>query len=131
VNYLLVESLYEFHRYYGDDFTVEFPVGSSRLSTLAAIADHLRERLASLYLRAPDGRRPCLGRSELLQRDPAFRDHLMFNEYYHGDTGAGLGASHQTGWSGIIALLLNPRDREDPCGLALAGAAMLARPSQI
>ena len=130
VNYLIVEALYEFHRYYGDDFTVEFPVGSGKSTTLVAIADELRERLASLYLRGADGRRPCMGESALLQDDPGFRDNLMFNEYYHGETGAGLGASHQTGWSGLIALLLNPRDSEDPCGLAVAGAATAAPSSQ-
>jgi hypothetical protein len=130
VNYLLVESLYEFHRYYGDEFTVEFPVGSGRLATLAAIADDLRARLASLFLRATDGRRPHLGPSMLLQTDPSFRDHLMFNEFYDGETGAGLGASHQTGWSGLIALLLNPRDPDEPSCLDVAGPSITARSSQ-
>jgi hypothetical protein len=108
MNYLLIDSLYEFHRYYGDDFKVEFPFGSGQLATLSEIADNLRDRLASLYLKGKDGRRPVLGASDLLQRDASFRDHLLFHEYYHGDTGAGLGASHQTGWSGLIALLLHP-----------------------
>jgi hypothetical protein len=108
MNYLLIDSLYEFHRYYGDDFKVEFPVGSGRLATLSEIADNLRNRLASLFLRGKDGRRPVLGASDLMQRDPGFRDQLLFHEYYHGETGAGLGASHQTGWSGLIALLLHP-----------------------
>ena len=110
MNYLLIDSLYEFHRYYGDDFKVEFPPGSGRSATLAEIADNLRDRLASLYLRGKDGRRPVLGTSDLLQRDPGFRDQLLFHEYYHGETGAGLGASHQTGWSALIALLLHPGD---------------------
>ncbi len=108
INYLLIDLLYEFHRYYGDDFLVEFPKGSGCRATLAAVADGLRERLAALFLRGRDGRRPCLGPSGLLQLDAQFRDHLMFHEYYHGETGAGLGASHQTGWSGLIASLLAP-----------------------
>jgi hypothetical protein len=119
VNFLLIDSLYEFHRYYGDDFKVEFPTGSGRLATLVEIADDLRNRLASLYLRGEDGRRPSLGPSDLLQHDPHFRDHLLFNEYYHGETGAGLGASHQTGWSGLIALLLHPHR----IGLAINGVS--------
>jgi hypothetical protein len=123
MNYLIVDSLYEFHRYYGNDFKVEFPAGSGQLTTLAAIADDLRDRLAALYLRGPDGRRPSFGKSDLLQNDPGFRDQLLFHEYYDGDNGAGLGASHQTGWSGLIALMLNPRDADEPCGLAIAGAS--------
>jgi hypothetical protein len=127
VNFLLIDSLYEFHRYYGDDFKVEFPVGSGRLATLTEIADDLRNRLASLYLRGEDGRRPSLGPSHLLQHDPHFRDHLLFNEYYHGETGAGLGASHQTGWSGLIALLLHPHRS----GLAIDGiSAFSTRPQE-
>ncbi|WP_323989812.1 MGH1-like glycoside hydrolase domain-containing protein [Nguyenibacter sp. L1] len=127
VNYLLIDSLYEFHRYYGDDFKVEFPVGSGHQASLAAVADDLRDRLAALYASAEDGGRPALGGSALLRRDPHFRDHLLFHEYYHGETGAGLGASHQTGWSGLIALLLFPRDPASPCGLAVAGTTISAR----
>jgi hypothetical protein len=130
VNFLIVDSLYEFHRYYGDDFKVEFPVGSGRFATLSAIADELRDRLASLYVRGKDGRRPSLGASALLQDDPGFRDQLLFYEYYHGETGAGLGASHQTGWSGLIALLLHPRDPHDPCGLAVARAPTISTGDQ-
>jgi hypothetical protein len=126
VNFLLIDSLYEFHRYYGDDFKVEFPVGSGRLATLTEIADDLRNRLASLYLRGEDGRRPSLGPSHLLQHDPHFRDHLLFNEYYHGETGAGLGASHQTGWSGLIALLLHPHRS----GLAIDGISAFSTQPQ-
>ncbi len=119
VNLLLVESLYEFHRYYGDDFLVECPVGSGRMLTLCDIADELRRRLGRLFLRGPDGRRPALGDHALMRDDPAFRDNVLFYEYFHGETGCGLGASHQTGWTGLIALLLHPRDAEDPCSLAL------------
>jgi hypothetical protein len=126
VNFLLIDSLYEFQRYYGNEFKVEFPVGSGHLATLAEIADNLRDRLASLYLRGEDGRRPSLGTNHLLQHDPHFRDHLLFHEYYHGDSGAGLGASHQTGWSGLIALLIHPRDPGDPCGLAINGLSTIS-----
>ena len=119
VNHLLVESLYEFHRYYGDDFLVECPVGSGRKLTLCEIADELRHRLSRLFLRGPDGRRPALGDRALMRDDPAFRDHLLFFEYFHGESGCGLGASHQTGWTGLIALLLHPRDATDPCSLSL------------
>jgi hypothetical protein len=121
VNHLLIESLYEFHRYYGDEFLVECPVGSGRKLTLREIADELRQRLGRLFLRGPDGRRPALGESVLLRDDPAFRDHLLFFEYFHGESGRGLGASHQTGWTGLIALLLHPRGLTDPCSLALPG----------
>jgi hypothetical protein len=125
MNYLLIDSLYEFHRYYGDDFKVEFPVGSGRSATLLEIADNLRDRLASLYVRGKDGRRPVLGASELLQRDPGFRDQMLFHEYYHGETGAGLGASHQTGWSALIALLLHP---VDPLSPPAAGTSIISVP---
>jgi Glycosyl hydrolase family 63 C-terminal domain len=108
INYLLVEALRDFHHYYGDDFTVECPVGSGRMLTLSAVADELARRLSRLFLRGPDGRRPALGSNTLIQSDPHFRDHLLFYEYFHGDNGSGLGAAHQTGWTGLIALLLHP-----------------------
>jgi hypothetical protein len=104
VNYLLIESLYEFHRYYGDDFKVECPVRSGRMLSLHEVAAELSRRLCRLFLRGPDGSRPALGASALHQDDPAFRDHLLFHEYFHGDTGGGLGASHQKGWTGLVAL---------------------------
>ncbi len=115
VNYLLVESLYELHHYYGDDFTVECPVGSGNQLTLRQVADELSSRLCSLFLRDGKGERAVFGDSRLSQTDPAFRDHVLFHEYFNGDTGKGLGASHQTGWTGAVALLLHPRSEEDPC----------------
>jgi hypothetical protein len=115
VNYLLVESLYEFHHYYGDDFLVECPVGSGRMMSLRQVADEISQRLCALFLRDRDGRRPVFGDNEIAQTDPAFRDNVLFHEYFHGDTGKGLGASHQTGWTGAIALLLHPRHADDPC----------------
>jgi hypothetical protein len=129
VNYLLVESLYEFHRYYGDEFLVEFPVGSGQRATLNTIADELRGRLARLFLRGADGRRPCLGQRPPPHSVAALGDHLLFNEYFHGETGAGLGASHQTGWTGLIALLVHPRDPNNPCLLDIASQRTAAQPS--
>ncbi len=106
VNILLVDSLREFHRYYGDDFKVECPVGSGQMCSMDEVAVMLADRLKRLFLRGADGRRPFLGDDALGQSDPAFRDHMLFHEYFHGDTGRGLGAAHQTGWTGCIALLL-------------------------
>ena len=114
INYLLVESLYGFHRYYGDDFRVEYPVGSGVEYSLREVADALSERLTHLFLRNADGKRPAFGDSPILQEDPHFRDHLLFHEFFHGDTGQGLGASHQTGWTALVALLLHGRTEEDP-----------------
>ena len=119
VNYLLVESLREFHRYYGEDFKVECPVGSGQLLSLREVADAMSHRLAALFLRGADGRRPAMGDHPLLQTDPAFRDHVLFYEYFHGDTGRGVGASHQTGWTGLVALLLHPRTEANLCGFAM------------
>jgi hypothetical protein len=112
VNYLLIESLQKFHHYYGDDFKVECPTGSGKFLTLCQIADELSRRLCRLFLRDERGRRPTLGDSPLLQQDPHFRDYLPFFEYFHGDSGRGVGASHQTGWTGLVAKLLMPRRAE-------------------
>ncbi len=109
VNYLLIESLQKFHHYYGDDFKVECPTGSGRFLTLLEIADELSRRLCKLFLRDEHGRRPVLGDNALLQNDPHFRDYVPFYEYFHGDNGRGVGASHQTGWTGLVAKLLMPR----------------------
>jgi hypothetical protein len=106
INYLLVESLQRFHHYYGDDFLVECPTGSGQKQTLWQIADDLSRRLTHIFLRGEDGRRPVWGASQRLQTDPLWRDHLQFHEYFHGDTGAGLGANHQTGWTALVAKLL-------------------------
>jgi hypothetical protein len=123
VNYLIIESLYEFHRYYGDEFRVECPVGSGTMLSLREVADELRRRVTCLFLRGRDGRRPVFGDYEKLQTNPDFRDNVLFHEFFHGDTGRGLGASHQTGWTGLVALLLHPRAAGDPCKLALGTVA--------
>jgi hypothetical protein len=106
INFLLIEALEKFHQYYGDDFLVECPTGSGQMRTLRGVADHLSERLVRLFERGANGRRPIFGDVDLFQRDPFWRDHLLFYEYFHGDSGRGLGASHQTGWTAIIATLL-------------------------
>ena len=114
VNFMLVEALYGFYRYYGDDFQVEYPTGSGTDMNLRQIGDELAARLTRLFLRGPDGRRAVFGASEIQQNDPHFRDLLLFHEFFDGDTGEGLGASHQTGWTGLIALLLHAREAHDP-----------------
>jgi hypothetical protein len=114
VNFMLVESLYGFHRYYGDEFRVEYPTGSGVRLSLKEIADELSARLTRLFLRGPDGRRAIFGKTKILQDDPNFRDHLLFHEFFDGDNGQGLGASHQTGWTGLVALLLHGREADDP-----------------
>lgn len=106
VNYLLITALNRFHDYYGPDFRVEAPTGSGRTSSLREIALDLSRRLIALSARGADGRRPVYGDSGLEQDDPHFRDLVLFYEYYDGDTGRGVGASHQTGWSGLVALLI-------------------------
>jgi hypothetical protein len=109
VNYLLIESLQKFHHYYGDDFRVECPTGSGHYLTIEGVADELAHRLTRIFLKDAAGRRAVFGDDERLQRDPRFRDRVLFYEYFHGDTGRGLGASHQTGWTALVAKLLQPR----------------------
>ena len=106
VNYLLVEALQQFHHYYGDDFLVEHPTGSGQYRTLSQIADELSQRLIGLFRRDADGRRPVFGDDAIFQHDPHWRDYLLFYEYFHGDSGRGVGASHQTGWTGLVAKLI-------------------------
>lgn len=108
VNYLLIESLQKFHKYYGDDFKIECPTGSGQYVTIREAANEIARRLTRIFLQNTDGRRPVYNHSDKLQNDPRFRDHVLFHEYFHGDTGHGVGASHQTGWTGLIANLLKP-----------------------
>lgn len=109
VNYLIVESLQRFHYYYGDDFKVECPTGSGQYLTLEEIAAFLSARLSKLFLQNDKGERPALAACGHLQHDEHFKDYVLYYEYFHGDTGRGVGASHQTGWTGLIAKLLQPR----------------------
>jgi hypothetical protein len=106
VNFLLVESLQRFHHYLGDAFTVECPTGSGQFMNLREVAEELSRRLARPFLRGTDGTRPVHGLNEQFQTDPHWRDLVLFYEYFHGDSGRGVGASHQTGWTGLVAKLL-------------------------
>ena len=106
INVLLIESLQKFHHYYGDDFKVECPTGSHQMKTLWEVSIDLSERLVKIFERDEDGKRAVFGHYDKFQTDPHFRDHLFFHEYFHGNTGQGLGASHQMGWTGFIAKLL-------------------------
>jgi hypothetical protein len=107
VNFLLVESLRRFHSYYGADYKIECPTGSGQQHNLDEVADHLSRRLLGLFLRDQDGRRPVFNDCAIFQTDPYFRDLILFHEYFDGDTGRGLGASHQTGWTGLVANLID------------------------
>ena len=109
VNFLIIESLQKFHHYYGDDFLVECPTGSGRFLTINEIANELAGRLTRIFLKDETGNRPLYSDRERLQRDPHFRDYVLFYEYFHGESGRGVGASHQTGWTGLVAKLLMPR----------------------
>jgi len=106
VNYLIIESLQKFHYYLGDEYKVECPTGSGQMMTLWQVAGEISRRLTRIFLRGPDGRRPVYGGTEKFQRDPHWRDLILFYEYFHGDNGAGIGASHQTGWTGLVAKLI-------------------------
>jgi len=106
VNYLLVESLQKFHHYYGEDFKVECPTHSHCETDLWQVSAEISRRLVHIFLRDRSGRRPVAGGTDLFQSDPHWRDLILFYEYFHGDNGAGLGASHQTGWTGLVAKLL-------------------------
>ncbi len=106
VNYLLVESLCRFHQYYGDDFKLEYPTGSGQMLTLKEIAVRVGDRLIDIFRADADGRRPALANHEKLMTDPHFKDYVLFHEYFHGDTGRGVGAAHQTGWTGLVAALI-------------------------
>jgi hypothetical protein len=106
VNYLLIESLQKFHYFLGNRYRVEYPVGSGHQVTLREVATELSRRLINIFLLDPEGKRPVFGGTRIFQRDAHWRDHLLFYEYFHGDNGAGIGASHQTGWTALVAKLI-------------------------
>jgi len=118
VNYLIIESLQKFHHYYGDEFKVECPTGSGEYMTIKEVADELARRLSRLFLKDESGSRPVLRYSDKLAKDPHFCDYVLFHEYFHGDSGRGVGAAHQTGWTGLIAKLLQPRSLAKPAVVA-------------
>ncbi len=126
VNALIVRGLLNLYAFYGDDFRVECPTGSGTRMTLFEVAKEISRRLASIFLRDADGRRPVYGGAAKFQEDPHWRDLILFYEYFHGDNGAGLGASHQTGWTGVIARLLDLFGRLDATDLLMAEKGRLA-----
>jgi mannosylglycerate hydrolase MGH1-like protein len=131
VNALIIRALVQYHAYYGDSFTIECPTGSGRLMNLYEVADELARRLGAIFERGPDGRRPVYGGTRTFQEDPHWRDLLLFYEYFGGDDGAGLGASHQTGWTGVIARILDvfaTTDGEQVLELGKMVAAMRTMP---
>ncbi|HEY1376609.1 MAG TPA: glucosidase, partial [Gemmataceae bacterium] len=120
VNGLIIRALLNYYSYYGDDFKVECPTGSGRLMTLFQVAEEIGRRLGNIFLKGADGRRPVYGGTEKLQTDPHWRDLVHFYEYFHGDNGAGLGASHQTGWTGIVARIMHVFATVTPADLTAA-----------
>ena len=131
VNYLIIESLQKFHHYYGDDFKVECPTGSGVYASIDEVANELATRLTRIFLKDDRGLRPVYEDHPRLQNDPYFRDHVLFYEYFHGDSGRGVGASHQTGWTGLIAKLLMPRYSHTAVAAStrVTGAGGLATPA--
>jgi len=126
VNYLIYTALFRLYAYYGDNFTVECPTGSGRMLTLFEVARELGERLIRLFAQDPQGRRPCHGTARIYQDDPHWRDLLLFHEYFHGDHGAGIGASHQTGWTGLVARVIQLNANLTREMLLTAGTGALA-----
>ncbi len=120
MNYLLLGALEEYYRFYGDDLRIEYPTGSGQERTLGEIVTDLQDRLIGIFTRGPDGRRPCFGGVPLLDTDPAWRDNLVFSEYFNGDTGAGLGAAHQTGWTALVADIIRRRHGAVPASADIA-----------
>ena len=107
VNGLLLRALLNLYQFYGDDFKIECPTGSGKYMTLFEVAQELGRRLSSIFLRDSTGKRPVFGGTRKFQEDPHWKDYILFYEYFHGDNGAGLGASHQTGWTGIVARIMD------------------------
>jgi hypothetical protein len=108
-NFLILEALERYHYYYGCDFTVEFPTGSGERATLREIAINLCDRLISLFLSDDEGKRPCFGDDKRYQKAESWQELMLFHEYFHGETGEGLGASHQTGWTALVVRLVRER----------------------
>jgi hypothetical protein len=106
VNALIIRALLNFYLYYGDNFKIECPTGSGKMMNLFEVSKEISDRLTRIFTRDKHGRRPVYGGTEKFQSDPNWRDHILFYEYFHGDNGAGLGASHQTGWTGLVAKLI-------------------------
>ena len=121
VNTMIARALVNYYLYYGDNFKIECPTGSGRMMNLMEVAQEITERLARIFLRDKNGNRPVYGSTKKFQEDPHWRDHLLFYEYFHGDNGAGIGASHQTGWTGVVAGLMRMLGTIDPKEVLKAG----------
>jgi len=121
VNALVIRALIQYYTYYGDTFTVECPTGSGRQMNLYQVAEEIGRRLTNIFLKDPAGQRPVYGGTRQFQDDPHWRDNLLFYEYFHGDNGAGLGASHQTGWTGAIARIMHVFATVSPEALLAGG----------
>jgi len=122
VNYLMIQALRRFHEYYGESFLIECPTGSGQHMNLKDVAEEISRRLINTFRRDDRGLRPVLGACEKFQSDPHWRDYIPFHEYFHGDTGAGVGASHQTGWTGLVAKMIDEiyRNQHKVDGVAIA-----------
>ena len=121
INILLIRALQQFYLYYGDKFKIECPTGSGNMMNLFEVSREISNRLVNIFTRNKNGKRPVYGGTEKFQNDPNWRDLVLFYEYYHGDNGAGLGASHQTGWSGVVAKLIQLYGSIDPKQLLAIG----------
>jgi len=129
---MLVRALQQFYMYYGDNFKIECPTGSGNLMNLFDVSKELSRRLVSTFTKDEEGRRPVNGGSEKFQTDPHWRDYILFYEYFHGDNGSGIGASHQTGWTGVVAKLIQIYGHLDPKELLAGGtkSAFLKEPAR-
>jgi hypothetical protein len=123
MNALLIRALMSFYLYHGDDFKIECPTGSGQWMTLFEVAKEIADRLTRIFLKDESGRRPVYGGTEKFQTDPHWKDYILFYEYFHGDNGAGIGAAHQTGWTGLVAKLIELFGRLDAHQLLNAGKA--------
>jgi len=130
MNALLIRALLNFYIYYGDNFKVECPTRSGKMMNLFEVARELASRLIGIFARDASGRRPVYGGTEKFQTDPHWKDYILFYEYFHGDNGAGLGASHQTGWTGVVAKLIEIFGRLEPAKLLASGRAAAFGPEQ-
>ena len=128
VNALIIRALLQYYSFYGDDFRIECPTGSGRQMTLYQVAEELARRLSNIFLKDAQGRRPVYGDVRKFQDDPHWRDLILFYEYFHGDSGLGVGASHQTGWTGIIARGMHLFATATPAQVAKLGKKALFTP---
>ena len=123
INALIIRALLNLYQYYGNDFQVECPTGSGKMMNLFDVAQEIASRLTRIFLRDEHGRRPVFGQAKKFQNDPYWRDYILFYEYFHGDNGSGVGASHQTGWTGLVARLIQVYGLVDAKRLLEAGVA--------